>query len=722
MFQPMFGSHRRREVPGAEGRDTSSSDGTPPSAGVEQPQHRPPYAEKFPAAPTKLSYLPDNIWYLLLDLALAGLPLVFIVYGVLAACLHGRPTASFYFGDDGYNWSGEVYGPAMLIVQNYIPTFFPMAFGVTVARLIQAFALWRAQRGTRLGAIEQLVGSTSLGGTVKSLWGLFIFNPVGVVLFLLWALAPVGSQAGLRIISANGTYVNTTTFNYMNTSAIPTGLQTENDELQFYTYAVNAIYSTLILTPGAMAGPQDPWSNVKIPSLEWLERNGGCEDSGWCSRALVNEKQGLNQSVVRAGTWTSLSGLPVVAGEYGVGFQNFTLSASYWVLDCTSLEYVDPSVRFSSALPGRGDYDTDNASSIWNSGNAEHPNTFFVDTTTPLAGLGLAEGDARSQGTQVSPRNLTFGSRAPEGTSLATCTVAMSYVLAEANCNFTAPLWNIDKTASGRTSAGACYVSRVRRDPDHAVHDTHTPLDVTYRIAQRLFTQWPLATGTIPSGTSSATERFINDVNSDSPSGSSNSILVATDWLGFNTTDHDHDGGTSYVNIASLDLQTFTERFALLFNTYWHAFCNLQAMTQSEIGLGFGSVFPPNVMFQSVDAQMMIAGQHFVVNFAFLALYLVCCLVALAAGILGLILQIWTLVPDVLGTVSMLVKDNPYTPVPEGGSALDGREYSRIVMSLPVRLCDVRPNAPVGHIALTSLHVKDEAGIVAPVQRGRFYQ
>ncbi|KAL2444753.1 hypothetical protein ABEF95_017222 [Exophiala dermatitidis] len=729
MFRPISGSHRPSKIPDVEvAATTASDDDTPPSAADEKPQRYSQCIESFPAEPEKLSALPPNFWYFLLDVVLTALPLVFIVYGVLAACLHGRPTASFYFGDDGYNWSGELYGPAMLIVQNYIPTFFPMAFGVTVARLIQAFALWRAQTGTHLGFIEQLMGSTSLGGTVASLWGLSIVNWVGVVLLAIWALGPVGSQAGLRIISANGTYVNTTTVNYMNTSAIPTGLQTENDELQFYTYAVNAIYSTLILTPGAMAGPQDPWSNVKIPSLEWLERNNGCDAGGWCSRALL-DKNTLNNSLVTAGTWTSLSGLPVVGGEYGVGFQNFTLSASYWVLNCTSLDYFDPTKRFNSSIPGRGSYDTGNLSSIWDSGNANHPSTFFIDTTTPVAGVGSAEGDARSggsgSGSDISPRTILFGSRAPNnGTSMATCTAAMSYVLAEVNCNFTAPLWNIDKTASGRTSAGACYVDRVRRDPAHVELDPYTPLDATYRIAQRFFGQWPLATGTIPSGTSSPTERFINDISSESASGSTNSILVATDWLGFNSSDHDNDGGTSYVNVADMDLRTFTERFSLLFNTYWHSFCNLQAMTQSEIGLGFGSMFPPNVMFRSVDAQMSIAGQHFVVNFAWLAVYLVCCLVALVAGILALVLQYRTLVPDVLGTVSMLVKENPYTPVPEGGSALDGHEYSRKVMNMPVMLCDVKPNDPVGHIALTSLDLAEAAdgNNIAPVKKDRLYQ
>lgn len=722
MFHPISGSHRSSKISHAEATTTSLSDDDNVLGRTdnEKSKRHSQYIDEFPTKPEKLSSSPPNVWYAILDVVLTAIPLIFITYGILAACLHGRPTGSYYFSDDGHNWSGEIYGPAMLIVQKYIPTFFPMAFGVEVARLVQAFALWRAQSGTQLGFLEQLVGSTSLGGTIASLWGLSIINWVGVALFALWALAPVGSQAGLRIISDNGTYVESTTIYYMNTDAIPTGLQTEQNEIQFYTYAVNALYSTTVLTPSAMAGPQDPWTNVKIPSLEWLERNHGCDASGWCSRALAKERNGWNESLVTAGTWASLTGLPVVGGHFGLGFQNFTVSASYYALNCSSLDVVDPSTRFSSSIPGRGGYDTDNISSIWNSGNTDHPSTFFIDTTTPLAGLASQEGDARVRGAEIPPRRIIFGSRAPNGTTIANCAIGTSYIQAEVHCNFTSPLWNIDKTASGRTAAGACYVDRLRRDPVHPVIDPYTPLDATYRISQRLFTEWPLATGNVPTGTSSPTERFINDINTDSASDGTNSVLVATDWLGYNVTDHDSDGGISYVDIASLSLTTFTERFALLFNTYWHSFCNLQAMTQSEIGLGFGASFPLNVMFRSVDAETAIPGQHFVVNFAWLAVYLVCCVVALLAGIWALILQYHTLVPDVLGSVSAQIKENPYTPVCQGGSALDAKEFARHVMHLPVKLADVRPQEEVGHIALTSLGTGEE-GRIADVRRERLY-
>lgn len=139
----------------------------------------------------------------------------------------------------------------------------------------------------------------------------------------MWSLAPIGSQAVIRIIGNNGTMIDNSMVAYMNTDAVPTGLSDITDDLQYYTYAVNAMYSTSVLTPTAMISPQDPWSNVKIPSLEWLQKRNGCGDDGWCSYPLARDRS-INPDAfqVTAGTYTSLTGLPVVGGHYGELFMS----------------------------------------------------------------------------------------------------------------------------------------------------------------------------------------------------------------------------------------------------------------------------------------------------------------------------------------------------------------------------------------------------------------
>ena len=83
--------------------------------------------------------------------------LIFVVYGIAAAFLHGKPTNSNYFMD-GTNISGDYFGPVMIQAQNFIPTIFPMIFGIEIARLTRNLALYRAERGSRLG----VSGSTHL--------------------------------------------------------------------------------------------------------------------------------------------------------------------------------------------------------------------------------------------------------------------------------------------------------------------------------------------------------------------------------------------------------------------------------------------------------------------------------------------------------------------------------------------------------------------------------
>lgn len=53
--------------------------------------------------------------------------------------------------------------------------------------------------------------------------------------------------------------------------------------------------------------------------------------------------------------------------------------------------------------------------------------------------------------------------------------------------------------------------------------------------------------------------------------------------------------------------------------------------------------------------------------------------------------------------ISTLTRDNPYYPLPEGGSALDGIDRARLLRDHPIRLADVKPEKDAGYIAFTSL-------------------
>jgi hypothetical protein len=79
--------------------------------------------------------------------------------------------------------------------------------------------------------------------------------------------------------------------------------------------------------------------------------------------------------------------------------------------------------------------------------------------------------------------------------------------------------------------------------------------------------------------------------------------------------------------------------------------------------------------------------------------------VLLLAANLSLLLGIFTRTPDVLGFVSMNARDNThfskYVP-----SHLDGKETARALRNVRVIIGDVKGEAEVGHIALTTMDAR----------------
>ena len=560
------------------------------------------------------------------------------------------------------------------------------------------------------------MGSTSLAGTLSSIWGLWILNWVGIALLVVWCLSPVGGQIGLRIISNNGTVEMNTSISYMSSNATPTGLEGGTENLPYYRYAVDSLYASSLLMPSSLMRGQDPWTNVKIPSIEWLENNNGCGQDGWCSFENIMKKTPNLEAVhTTAGTYSSLTGVPVVGGYYGLGVEKFSLETSYYTFKCNEIREMDQDEVFTSSIPGRAPYKAKDPL-VWDSGYLGYPNTFFIDTFTPIdSNDGDSSADRRRDDADLSARQIMFASQGQNRINMANCTMALAHVQSEVMCNFTNPLWTFSHQSSGLGAAGACAVSRMRNSTLDVRTKNWTPLDGQGSVAENFFNAWPGATGPIPKGSSSPTEKFLVEVSTNPVAVNIPKPLVAADWLGYQNP-------SNYVDITILGRDTFTERFGLLFNTYWHSFCNLQAMTETEIGLGFMETMPPHVMFNTTDVHMIVPGQLYVVNFACLAVFFVCSVIALAAGILAVVLSYKTLVPNILGRVSTMTRNNPFTPVPSGASTLDGDDFGRRVRTMPVRFVDVRPEGEVGSVALSVVgEGTGDDGRWAPLTRGRLY-
>ena len=59
-----------------------------------------------------------------------------------------------------------------------------------------------------------------------------------------------------------------------------------------------------------------------------------------------------------------------------------------------------------------------------------------------------------------------------------------------------------------------------------------------------------------------------------------------------------------------------------------------------------------------------------------------------------------TISPDVLGFASTVIRKSKYVKLPPVGSAASGAERARALGDIKVMMQDVKPNDPVGRIAL----------------------
>lgn len=95
------------------------------------------------------------------------------------------------------------------------------------------------------------------------------------------------------------------------------------------------------------------------------------------------------------------------------------------------------------------------------------------------------------------------------------------------------------------------------------------------------------------------------------------------------------------------------------------------------------------------------------------------------AAFITVIVTAMTRAPNVLGFISSLTRDNPYTAnvIPPGGSTLDGAERARALGDVHVRLADLRPEHSVGKIIFLGVDDGSEGQIGGKLTgSGRVYE
>ena len=428
------------------------------------------------------------------------------------------------------------------------------------------------------------------------------------------------------------------------------------DDVETFGFAVDGLYSaTLFSPPNMQAGSMDLWGNVKIPVLETLEA-GNSEPEGWIT---VNPSNA---------TYSSLLGLPI-DGMATSGQSTFTVESYYMALNCPVLDHVDrETFNWTSVLS-----EYYQRSQPYNDSSFFHQNKtgdvfgFFVDSKSNFSRpSALYPNDSSFPAAE--PPYVLFASEADggNGATLANCSLTRSSVESNITCLGT-----------------SCAVTQMRRSVFDRRPSDYTPLLGSARL--NFWMSWADAAGaSLHPNIATPTELFIQN----------GSLTAALTTLG---------STFSEVNLYTLPADVFSKRLSLLWNTYWQ--CGLAPWYQtgnlpSNLTAFSDQANSSYLIVNATTASVTHLQAVYVSNRPWAVLLLIASLILFACAIYCAILKYRTVAPDVLGYVSSLTRDNPYVPLPGGGTALDGLERARLLKNMKVRLQDVTPWDPQGHIAL----------------------
>ncbi|KAI9788567.1 MAG: hypothetical protein M1816_006816 [Peltula sp. TS41687] len=580
------------------------------------------------------------------NLILVLLPVSFIVIGALAASLNGK----IALRNHQLKWARNL----LWFTSTLGVTIYPILFATVMSRALKQIALWTAERGEKLGRIEQLMGSGTVFGSLSTQIALRGYNVLGLTLVAVWLLSPLGGQASLRLIEiTNAVYYEKSRISYMNTerrSLMSTNASTADVD------AINALYKTSLSDSGKSDVTEAMWTNVRIPIIESLASYDAAED-GWISVPSGRHPSSFREESSPNILYSSALGIPVSKSE-GDDHRNgsFVMDSSYYLLNCSELFNTPIQISSPQNRPFFGEWD-------W----------FRAAQGDATIALGI-QSEAKSIQQEVLnniPRRILFESRAgsSDNYSVADCTASTSFVQSLVVCNQTYDIREMIDTE-------ACVVTRIRR-AQLPREPALTPLRDYSTCANFLqqFASASISIGAVPL------------FNAD---------YTIFDW-------GQSQAGQNYWKIDAIG------RLHSLFNTYWLATLGL-AQVSKDLSLSnlrpvpqgaYGTYY--NLLGSAATFhEERSTGELFICHRVWLAILLVSAGVLFIVGAIGWMMKCHTLAPDILGSISSHTRDNSHMRIPSGGSALGGMERTRLLFDMRVRLQDVKPEEAVGHIALTA--------------------
>ncbi|KAL2009623.1 hypothetical protein VTN00DRAFT_5430 [Thermoascus crustaceus] len=364
-------------------------------------------------------------------------------------------------------------------------------------------------------------------------------------------------------------------------------------------------------------------------------------------------------------TYSSLVGIPVSSiPKYG--HTTFTMSTSYLSVDCPVFEVLHQPPRFTNYTVTDAPRPNGTTDCSW-AADSSYMLSIAVSQPCGLA-LNSSTRDARM---------LVFETFDTNGLAHVECQLQTTYVDLNVSC-----------------SGASCTTTSARPSQD--------PL-----AKSRNWTVFDLDGGWVDTG------GFVKTFTHMFPTlGMSGQMNPMVQYLGNPDNAITDDNVHSIYDIGRA---TFETRLTQLINTQL-----LVTISPSDVAGNFTLSEEKYIGYNTTSFIATNTTAHDVIrcNYAWLAVLVITSFACSSVAVAGSIFRLSTLVPDVLGTLSLAFLSNKCQDVAAGGSTLDGCTRATTLRDIRIRLGDIDPHADVGLIALAPL----EDTVVAPVRRDRLYR
>ncbi|CVL03946.1 uncharacterized protein FMAN_14915 [Fusarium mangiferae] len=573
-------------------------------------------------------------------------PLCFIALAITAIRLDNQPHSD--------------YGKKVLQLTVLSPSLYPILFAALVGRFYRVFGRWclESRGGVNLPVLEQLIGSQNLATAIERIFVIRTNAVIGIIILTSWLLSPLGGQSSSRLLQdAKFDLVSNGTVYYADPA-----YQVSQSRWIDYRHSVGATYAASLLSSSKQkASPRDIWGLPKIPQLSHDRLDNGSYD-------LYD----VNKSDFVSGkaSYASLLGIKIqglVRPNEPTKF-NFTIPTSYFHVDCDFVDSFDP-------LRGKLTKNQTNIVDLF----YKFP-SFSAFNILPQSWFN-ADGEEDDIN---SPYQFIYVKQM-RGSQLYVVKCATHEVKVETtiHCGPGDPATTCEARQQRRLSTenqagSSLYPPSVTRS------------DLRLKELSYALYAWAQASG---------------DKDGVQPSPSEMYLMKDENPYEF----------TSQLPWTKEDLAkfpyVFSRRMTTAFNTYWDAGLNpgghtnvsygtipLHNMNGLETGQTYKDSFMNTTMGTRITTIDVYSAQRIWVG-----LLLFTTMVLQILAICGLIIEILIQGPDVLGFASTLTRDNPFVPLPAGGSHLDGPERARCLKNMRLELVDVRPEDETGYLAVRAV-------------------